>query len=262
MVDRYVDSFLGDAKDVPRERLEEARRADPPGGRAGREAHSRPRQDRGGPGASRRRKTTSTRGWRRSRRRTTRRRRRSTRACRSRAASSRSSATSPRRKCSISSWSSRDHRDQMTIYPPVRHRADQPRRAQLRHLQSAAHGPHRVPGQRASTTTWPTSSSRSSSSSTPRTRSATSSCTSTPRWPACTRGSPSTTPCSTCGAGATFCVGMAPSMGAVLLAAGSKGKRNALPNSRIMIHQPSGGSQGTAADIEIAAREILTSASG
>jgi len=56
---------------------------------------------------------------------------------------------------------------------------------------------------------------------------------------------------------ATFCVGMCASMGAVLLAAGEKGKRNALPNSRIMIHQPSGGSQGTAADVEIAAREIL-----
>jgi len=56
---------------------------------------------------------------------------------------------------------------------------------------------------------------------------------------------------------ATFCVGMAASMGAVLLAAGEKGKRNALPNSRIMIHQPSSGAQGTAADIEIAAREIL-----
>ena len=55
----------------------------------------------------------------------------------------------------------------------------------------------------------------------------------------------------------TFCVGMAASMGAVLLAAGEPGKRNALPNSRIMIHQPSGGSQGTAADIEIAAQEIL-----
>ena len=55
----------------------------------------------------------------------------------------------------------------------------------------------------------------------------------------------------------TFCVGMCASMGAVLLAAGEKGKRNALPNSRIMIHQPSGGSQGTAADVEIAAREIL-----
>ncbi|MEQ1857964.1 MAG: ATP-dependent Clp protease proteolytic subunit [Longimicrobiales bacterium] len=56
---------------------------------------------------------------------------------------------------------------------------------------------------------------------------------------------------------ATFCVGMALSMGAVLLTAGAKGKRNSLPNSRIMLHQPSGGSQGTAADIEIAAREIL-----
>jgi ATP-dependent Clp protease, protease subunit len=55
----------------------------------------------------------------------------------------------------------------------------------------------------------------------------------------------------------TMCMGMAASMGAVLLAAGAKGKRSALPNSRIMIHQPSGGSQGTAADIEIAAREIL-----
>ena len=55
----------------------------------------------------------------------------------------------------------------------------------------------------------------------------------------------------------TICMGMAASMGAVLLAAGAKGKRSALPNSRIMIHQPSGGSQGTAADIEIQAKEIL-----
>ncbi|MEJ2202525.1 MAG: ATP-dependent Clp protease proteolytic subunit [Gemmatimonadota bacterium] len=55
----------------------------------------------------------------------------------------------------------------------------------------------------------------------------------------------------------TFCVGMCASMAAVLLAAGAQDKRNALPNSRIMIHQPSGGSHGTAADIEIAAREIL-----
>ena len=55
----------------------------------------------------------------------------------------------------------------------------------------------------------------------------------------------------------TFCVGMAASMAAVLLAAGAEGKRNALPNSRIMLHQPSGCSHGTAADIEIAAQEIL-----
>jgi ATP-dependent Clp protease protease subunit len=55
----------------------------------------------------------------------------------------------------------------------------------------------------------------------------------------------------------TFCVGMAASMGAVLLAAGAAGKRSALPNSRIMIHQPSGGYSGTAADIEIAANEVL-----
>jgi ATP-dependent Clp protease, protease subunit len=55
----------------------------------------------------------------------------------------------------------------------------------------------------------------------------------------------------------TMCMGMAASMGALLLAAGSQGKRSALPNSRIMIHQPSGGSHGTAADIEIQAREIL-----
>jgi ATP-dependent Clp protease protease subunit len=55
----------------------------------------------------------------------------------------------------------------------------------------------------------------------------------------------------------TICVGMAASMGAFLLAAGTKGKRSALPNSRIMIHQPSGGSQGQASDIEIQAREIL-----
>jgi ATP-dependent Clp protease, protease subunit len=50
---------------------------------------------------------------------------------------------------------------------------------------------------------------------------------------------------------------MAASMGAFLLAAGTPGKRSALPHSRIMIHQPSGGAQGTAADIEIQAREIL-----
>jgi ATP-dependent Clp protease protease subunit len=55
----------------------------------------------------------------------------------------------------------------------------------------------------------------------------------------------------------TICMGMAASMGAFLLAAGSPGKRAALPHSRIMIHQPSGGAQGTAADIEIVAREIL-----
>ena len=56
---------------------------------------------------------------------------------------------------------------------------------------------------------------------------------------------------------ATFCVGQATSMGAVLLAAGTKGKRFALPNSRIMIHQPWGGVQGAAADISIQAKEIL-----
>ena len=55
----------------------------------------------------------------------------------------------------------------------------------------------------------------------------------------------------------TICVGQAASMGAILLAAGEKGKRFALPNSRIMIHQPLGGVQGQATDIEIHAREIL-----
>ena len=55
----------------------------------------------------------------------------------------------------------------------------------------------------------------------------------------------------------TICMGLAASMGAFLLAAGRKGKRLALPHSRIMIHQPSGGAQGTAADIEIQAKEIL-----
>jgi len=55
----------------------------------------------------------------------------------------------------------------------------------------------------------------------------------------------------------TLCTGMAASMGSFLLAAGAKGKRFALPNSRIMIHQPSGGSQGQATDIEIQAKEIL-----
>lgn len=56
---------------------------------------------------------------------------------------------------------------------------------------------------------------------------------------------------------ATICIGMAASMGAVLLAGGTKGKRSGLPNSRIMIHQPWGGTQGTASDISIQAEEIL-----
>jgi ATP-dependent Clp protease protease subunit len=56
---------------------------------------------------------------------------------------------------------------------------------------------------------------------------------------------------------ATVCIGQAASMGALLLAAGAKGKRYALPNSRILIHQPLGGSQGQAADIAIQAKEIL-----
>lgn len=55
----------------------------------------------------------------------------------------------------------------------------------------------------------------------------------------------------------TICMGLAASMGAFLLTAGAKGKRSALPNSRIMIHQPSGGASGTASDIEIQAKEIL-----
>jgi ATP-dependent Clp protease protease subunit len=55
----------------------------------------------------------------------------------------------------------------------------------------------------------------------------------------------------------TMCIGQAASMGAFLLAAGAPGKRYALPNSRMMIHQPAGGSRGVAADIEIQAREIL-----
>jgi ATP-dependent Clp protease protease subunit len=56
---------------------------------------------------------------------------------------------------------------------------------------------------------------------------------------------------------ATICVGQAASMGAVLLLAGAKGKRQALPNSRIMVHQPMGGARGQASDVEIHAREIL-----
>ncbi len=57
---------------------------------------------------------------------------------------------------------------------------------------------------------------------------------------------------------ATVCMGQASSMGAVLLAAGTKGKRSALPHSRVMIHQPLGGAQGQATDIEIQTKEILT----
>ena len=56
---------------------------------------------------------------------------------------------------------------------------------------------------------------------------------------------------------ATYCVGQAASMGAILLAAGEKGRRYALPHARIMVHQPWGGAQGKASDIEITAREIL-----
>jgi ATP-dependent Clp protease protease subunit len=55
----------------------------------------------------------------------------------------------------------------------------------------------------------------------------------------------------------TLCMGMAASMGSFLLMAGAKGKRQALPNSRVMLHQPSGGAQGQATDIEIQAREII-----
>ena len=55
----------------------------------------------------------------------------------------------------------------------------------------------------------------------------------------------------------TLCMGMAASMGSLLLTAGAKGKRFALPNARVMVHQPSGGAQGQATDIEIQAREIL-----
>jgi len=54
------------------------------------------------------------------------------------------------------------------------------------------------------------------------------------------------------------CIGQAASMGSLLLCSGAPGKRYALPNSRVMVHQPSGGAQGQAADIEIQAREILT----
>ncbi len=60
----------------------------------------------------------------------------------------------------------------------------------------------------------------------------------------------------TCGI-KTYCLGQASSMGAVLLCAGTKGKRYSLPNARIMIHQPWGGAEGTAADIDIQAKEIL-----
>ncbi len=56
---------------------------------------------------------------------------------------------------------------------------------------------------------------------------------------------------------ATICTGLAASMGAILLTAGAKGKRSALPHSRVMIHQPLGGAQGQASDIEITAREIM-----
>ncbi len=56
---------------------------------------------------------------------------------------------------------------------------------------------------------------------------------------------------------ATICTGMAASMGAVILASGKKGKRSALPHSRVMIHQPMGGAEGQASDIEITAREIM-----
>ena len=75
------------------------------------------------------------------------------------------------------------------------------------------------------------------------------------------RASRSTTPCSTSGpTSPRSCIGQAASMGSLLLAAGANGKRFCLPHARIMIHQPSGGFQGQATDIEIHAREILSTA--
>ena len=60
----------------------------------------------------------------------------------------------------------------------------------------------------------------------------------------------------------TVCIGQAASMGSLLLTAGAKGKRFSLPNAKIMVHQPSGGVQGQATDIEIQAKEILSSGRG
>ena len=144
------------------------------------------------------------------------------------------------------------------LHHPDGHRADPPRRARLRHLLAPAQGPHHLPRHRRSTMTSPTSSSRSCCSSRARIRTRTSCSTSTRRAAWSRRAWRSTTPCSTCGRDvATICMGQAASMGAFLLAAGAKGKRFALPHSRIMIHQPLGGFQGQATDIDIHAKEIL-----
>ena len=140
----------------------------------------------------------------------------------------------------------------------VHHRALQPRRADVRHLLAPADGPDRLPRRRRSTTTSPTSSSPSCSSSRPTTPRRTSTSTSTRPAAWCRRGMAIYDTMQHLRAPVnTICMGMAASMGSFLLAAGTKGKRSALPHSRIMIHQPSGGAQGTAADIEIQAREIL-----
>ena len=113
-------------------------------------------------------------------------------------------------------------------------------------------------GHARSTTRSPTSSSRSCCSSRPRIPTRTSCSTSTRRAARSRPAWRSTTPCSTCSCDvATICMGQAASMGAFLLAAGAKGKRFALPHARIMIHQPLGGFQGQATDIEIHAKEIL-----
>ncbi len=132
------------------------------------------------------------------------------------------------------------------------------RRARLRHLLAPAQGAHRLPGRAGRGPRWPTWSSRSCCSWSPRTRTRTSTSTSTRRAARSRAGlaiydtmqfiKPDVS---------TMCIGQAASMGALLLAGGAKGKRYCLPNSRIMIHQPLGGFQGQATDIEIHAREIL-----
>ncbi len=138
-------------------------------------------------------------------------------------------------------------------------RAERTRRARVRHLLAPAEGTRRVPGRARSTRRPPTWSSRRCCSWNPRIRTRTSISTSTRR---AARSRPGMAVYDTMQFikpdVSTLCVGMAASMGAFLLAAGAKGKRFALPNSDVMIHQPLGGFQGQASDVEIHAKYILS----
>ena len=141
---------------------------------------------------------------------------------------------------------------------PDGHRAHRPWRARIRHLQPAAQRADHLPGHADRRHGRKPRSSRSCCTSNPRTRTRTSRSTSTARAARSTRASRSTTRCSSSSRRSRRSAsGIAMSMGSLLLMAGAKGKRFSLPNSRILIHQPSAGFEGQSTDIEIHAREIL-----